>query len=90
MFVTTLSLVSRRAGAALVLVNTKMELRKINHCIALARPSVWVWAKGSWFKWLHVSWWMGHAPRSPTHLQCCATVLHCSQNCCHIWQFCSV
>ena len=54
------------AGAALVLVNTKMELRKINHCVALAKPSVWVWAKGSWFKWLHVSWQAGPHP-SLTH-----------------------
>lgn len=66
------------------MVNTGMELRKINHCIALAQPSVWVWAKGSWFKWLHVSGWAGLTcvPLPPTHLQSCSTasaVLHCSQ-----------
>jgi acyl-coenzyme A synthetase/AMP-(fatty) acid ligase len=42
-------------GGVVVLVNPGMELVKINHCIKLAKPDVWLCSCQSWLRWMHVS-----------------------------------
>ena len=42
-------------GGAVVLVNIKMELKKINHCVTISKSAMWIIEKGSWQRWLSVS-----------------------------------
>lgn len=41
-------------GGVVVLVNPGMELVKINHCIKLAKPDVWLCSCQSWLRWMHL------------------------------------
>ena len=41
-------------GGSLVIIDPSMGLERCNHCIATAKPSVWLWTKGSKFKFLKV------------------------------------
>ena len=42
-------------GGSLIIIDPSMGLERCNHCIATAKPSVWLWTKGSKLKWLKVS-----------------------------------
>ena len=41
-------------GASLIIIDPAMGLERSNHCVATAKPSVWLWTKGSKFKFLKV------------------------------------
>ena len=43
-------------GGSLIIIDTSMGLERANHCIATAKPSVWLWMKGSKFKFLKVQY----------------------------------
>ncbi len=43
-----------RTGGVLVLIDASMGLERCNHCIATAKPSLWVWEKGSKLRFLKV------------------------------------
>jgi acyl-coenzyme A synthetase/AMP-(fatty) acid ligase len=45
-------------GGSLIIIDPSMGLERCNHCIATAKPSVWLWEKGSKFKFLKVSEWL--------------------------------
>ena len=42
-------------GGSLIIIDPSMGLERCNHCIATAKPSVWLWTKGSKFRFLKVS-----------------------------------
>lgn len=39
-------------GGSLVIIDPSMGIERCNHCIASAKPSMWVWKKGSKFRFL--------------------------------------
>lgn len=41
-------------GGSLIIIDPAMGLERCNHCITNAKPSVWLWTKGSKFKFLKV------------------------------------
>ena len=41
-------------GGSLIIIDPSMGLERANHCVATAKPSVWLWVKGSKFKLLKV------------------------------------
>ena len=38
-----------------MIINTTIGRKRIDHCVKLANPAVWVFEKKSWLKYVHVS-----------------------------------
>ena len=47
--------VSLASGGVLVMMDPSMGMERCNHCIATAKPTIWVWQRGSKLKFLKVT-----------------------------------
>ena len=50
-----MKLLTAAVGGAIVIINTTIGRKRIDHCVKLANPAVWVFEKKSWLKYVHVS-----------------------------------
>lgn len=41
-------------GSCLVVLDPAMGVERSNHCVTISKPDMWVWPKGSWYKYLKV------------------------------------